>query len=254
METYNNLDSYKNKCNHYLQRASNCMKPHAVLESRYYELWRTYHAVPVRCNTLACPLCASIRRARIKKKITHFLQQFPDAHMLTLTIRHGKHELGIIMEYWKRLRARFWKEGIKFKYFLVREFTRKGTEHLHILVSQRLNIVWVRKVWKEITGDSFVVHIAKADEGAVAYLSKYLSKQQEYWRITLVKRMRLYAHSKGLLLGQYCRLTDMLVKICNDKKEAEKIAEERNVESRCFYEQLRQASRSSVLPDRTIPF
>jgi hypothetical protein len=174
--------------------------------------------------------------------------------MLTLTIRHGSHELGVIMEYWKRLRARFWKEGIKFKYFLVREFTRKGTEHLHILVSQRLNIVWIRKAWREITGDSFVVHIAKADEGAVRYLSKYLSKQQEYWRLTLVKRMRLYAHSKGLLLGQYCRLTDMLVKICNDKKEADRVAEERNVESRCFHERLQQMSRISVLPDNECPF
>jgi hypothetical protein len=124
---------------------------------------------------------------------------------------------------------------------------------LHILVSQRLNIVWIRKAWKEITGDSFVVHIAKADQGAVAYLSKYLSKQQEYWRLTLLKRMRLYAHSRGLMLGQYCRLTDRLVKICDSKEEAEREADDMNTESRCFYERIRQASRFSVFPDSTCP-
>jgi hypothetical protein len=152
--------------------------------------------------------------------------------MLTLTLRAGSHQTGIITKYWLQLRARLWKHGIRFKFFLVRELTKAGTEHLHILVSQRLNITLIRKIWHELTGDSFVVHIKKADEGAVQYLSKYLSKNQKHWRIIILKRMRLYSYSKNLTLGQCTRLRiGTFVALFDKFEHAVTDAEERTHES-----------------------
>jgi len=227
------LDSIKNKCNHYKARAEGCGRAGIVLNlNRTPKPHAEYVAMRTRCKTLICPECSKSRRAKIASHIRYFLQMFPQTHMLTLTLRANSHQTGAITKYWLQLRARLWKHGIRFKFFLVRELTKAGTEHLHILVSQRLNITLIRKIWHELTGDSFVVHIKKADEGAVQYLSKYLSKNQKHWRIIILKRMRLYSCSKGLTLGQFTRLRiGTFVALFDKFEHAVTDAEERTWES-----------------------
>lgn len=212
----------------YARRAESCRKRAAV-----YDDYRDGKAkgITLRCNTLVCPDCAKRRRARIASKIRYFLVSHPNAYLITLTLKQGTHRIGEIMLFWKRLRARLWKIGVEFKFLLVREFTRKGTEHLHILVSRRLNIALVRKIWHEITGDSFVIDARKADEGAIGYLSKYLAKNCEHWREVVANRLRMFSHSVGLLLGQAKRIAlGRVVAFCDSLAEAVRIADEMNTE------------------------
>ena len=213
------------------------MKPGVVVaDTRKTLPFQTYSAFRVSCKTHICEVCAKRRRAEIAKRIRYFITSNSGVHLLTLTLKAGKHKIGEISAFWKKLRARLWKAGRAFKFFLVREFTKKGTEHLHILIDRKLPKGFISKVWKEITGDSFIVDIRKADEGAVMYLSKYLAKSQKSWRLILLKRMRLFSHSKNMMLGQCTKLRlGSLVSIHDSYSDALYHADELNRESASFF-------------------
>jgi hypothetical protein len=59
----------------------------------------------------------------------------------------------------------------------VLEYTRRGTAHLHVLVSHYLDQRRLSADWKVATRGSFIVHIKQIDEQRVSqYVTKYLSK------------------------------------------------------------------------------
>lgn len=82
------------------------------------------------------------------------------------------------MKYWARFRATLAKYGYRhYRYFWVKEFTKKGKLHLHIAISVYVPIWLIRHAWYYATEKtSWVVYITSRINNPAGYMMKYATK------------------------------------------------------------------------------
>lgn len=135
------------------------------------------------CNDhVNCGVCRLKRMMRLQRKYLPALEEFKNAKMLTLTMkRRGKNltedlaRLNKCLMRFKKTKA--FKERV-FDYFGTKEVTDNNV-HAHIIINARF---WaqndISELWKEITGDDFIVDIRKIKNPskAIKEVFKYIVK------------------------------------------------------------------------------
>lgn len=166
------------------------------------------YVVQTVCKTWGCLVCRFKRASYIKGMMARGFLIGGDFFLITLTLRLGRpemHDADFVNRAWTRLLRQLKKKHPKLTWFKVIEATKKGTPHLHVLMSglgvQRRDnphkdhfgntpygegfigavcdcvLHEVGKLWfKETT--AFVTDAAKVfnPAGACRYLAKYLVK------------------------------------------------------------------------------
>ncbi len=154
---------------------------------------RKERAITLYCKSWKCPICLPKRR----NKLTREAAAGEGTRFITLPTKPGRPEdadleakrqgqaFRILMRYYRKMHP---NEDIAF--FAVREATKQGWPHLHVIVrGPFLKQRWLSKIWGRLTG-SFVVHIRFVDKGrnAAKYLAKYIGKDphrfgktKRYW-------------------------------------------------------------------------
>lgn len=150
-------------------------------------------AVTLRCRSWACPLCLPLRKRQLVRDACDGL---PD-RLLTLTtrrvegadpdqeaLRQGRCFARLV----KAIRKAH--PGKEVAYFAVREATKAGWPHLHVLLrAPYLDWNWLRATWLQISG-SPGVDIRKIYDPtkAARYVAKYIGKSphqfgtaKRYW-------------------------------------------------------------------------
>jgi hypothetical protein len=69
------------------------------------------------------------------------------------------------------------KYGVPPDYICVREFTRRGIPHLHVLFDRYIEHAWISKTWDSIGGGRIVFIEQVTVRHVARYLSKYLTKE-----------------------------------------------------------------------------
>lgn len=89
------------------------------------------------------------------------------------------------------------KKKITFDFFLVKEFTKKGKRHLHVLINRYIPSRVVMYAWRLATdGNSFVTKIARREiKNAAGYMTKYMTKTMEVGLFR--RRERRYSCSRN---------------------------------------------------------
>lgn len=142
----------------------------------------TLTAIPLRCRSWNCPVCAPVQRGKLLRALR--ATQVDSLLTLTCAPEHfasptrAWHRLSEAIPLLIRLiRARY--PSAEVQYFLVWESTKSGWPHCHLLlrapyIPQR----WLSQQWALLT-HAPIVDIRRAHHrgAAAAYLSKYLSKQ-----------------------------------------------------------------------------
>lgn len=133
------------------------------------------------CRLWSCPDCGPQKKRDFERMI--FFGQ-PNK-MLTLTLWRPKDGDPLEAadrlykawpELWKRIKRRY--PSAELAYGWAVEDTQEGWPHMHVaLRAPFIPQTWLSRVWKELTGDSYVVDIRdKSSEDCARYLSKYLAK------------------------------------------------------------------------------
>lgn len=154
---------------------------------------KTGEEVFASCRQWGCPVCGPVKKNqlldRVKKGFTPDVPLIPaedeeyeeikpyNVRMLTLTLRAGTDDTQIT-KYWNTLRTELKDAGFKLgRFFWTKEFTKRGTRHLHVLIDCYIPRIVIRKLWKRITGGSYIVHISRMRvKNPAGYASKYLTK------------------------------------------------------------------------------
>ena len=151
------------------------------------------HLLPYSCGHKACGRCAGVQRWRKVEKLWPLVKAFKDPRFLTLTFK-SKHHL---TPEWRRSQFKALRSFLKNRW--VKERIGGGVWAWEVTYNQRLKM-WhphfhilfdgafmkqgdIRRIWKEITGDSFIVDIRPiTGEGEDAKLGglretvKYITK------------------------------------------------------------------------------
>lgn len=149
---------------------------------------------PVSCQRWDCPHCGKIKRWRLINRVRDGFANSDRVIAVTLTQKLGSNQ--DIVENFYKLRDILRKRRIKLKYFWVKEFTRKGERHLHILIDTWIDHAELKKMWLTVTnGESWVVWVNETDIiSAGGYCSKYLTKSFSYEKFDAYERR--YAFSR----------------------------------------------------------
>lgn len=152
---------------------------------------------PVNCMSWTCPHCGKIKRWRLINRVRDGFSNSERVIAVTLTQKLGTTQ--DIVENFYKLRDLLRKRKIKLKYFWVKEFTKAGERHLHVLIDTPIDQSELKKMWKTVThGESWVVWINETDiQSAGGYTTKYLTKSFQFEKFD--KYERRYAFSKDKL-------------------------------------------------------
>lgn len=164
------------------------------------ELWHeftTFHCgtcsnklvVPVYCGNRFCSVCGSRRRARVRRRLAFMVSRghIPRGYslkFLTLTIPNVEDlDAGILtlQNSFRKLRHRiWWKRHVHGGAFVIEVTQSEAGYHVHmhaLIVSRFLPCLKLSQMWAKVSPGK-IVYISKvATEGAVRYLTKYLTKE-----------------------------------------------------------------------------
>ena len=164
----------------------------------YYPEDNEGEARPVPCKRFKCPYCGKIRRKQVMDKVKRGFGS-DRVRFLTLTIppQIDNYKGRRLMKAWNRFRTRIKQLFSGFKYFWVKEFTKKGIRHLHIMINVYIPIAVIKRVWKKATTytvkvqngreerETFasITHISGSKKrkimNAAGYMTKYMTKQMQ---------------------------------------------------------------------------
>lgn len=134
------------------------------------------------CHKWTCPYCGELKRKQLLDVIGFGGQVIQSKgrrwRFMTLTLS-TKVDGRRIDLFWQRFRSLLHKHGYRPEYFKVKEFTKNGQRHLHVLIDVFVPFNFIQYAWRMATeGTSFWVHIKKAQiKSAAGYMAKYLTKQ-----------------------------------------------------------------------------
>lgn len=164
----------------------------------------------IACKRWSCPHCSNVKIMRISNKTNYGFKDREILYRVTITQRLGSTRN--IMRDWQTLKKRIERKySAKVNYFWVKEKTKNGQRHLHLLIDQAVDSQWIRDNYAEITrGESF--HVKVNEEPVLhcwGYALKYMSKDLDiqlveidgkkvpYWNY----KERKYGYSRELFKG-----------------------------------------------------
>lgn len=153
--------------------------------------------LPVNCMKWLCPYCGPIKKHRLAKRIARGFVGSEKCIAITLTQKLGS-KRNILKDFETvRYRLKTRHHITIDRYFWVKEFTKKGQRHLHIICSSYVDHKLLKSLWREVTlGESYRVWInEKPIRNAAGYLFKYLSKAYTF-EIRYRNKERRYGFSK----------------------------------------------------------
>lgn len=165
---------------------------------------RTRQATPFRCRSWRCGRCAPEKASRLAARIALEAKRVGCTRLMTLTLRAGLdrgYSADQVWLAWRRLRDIWRRRGLDVSAIAVLEYTRRGTAHLHVLVSSYLNQAKLSNDWRQASRGSYIVDIRAIDEQRVsAYVSKYLAKALDT-DLEHPKGRRRYSSSRDVCLS-----------------------------------------------------
>lgn len=171
-------------------------------------------AIAVPCNLWKCPVCASKKAWKLKKRVERAITQ-KDVRHLILTIPDDSYD---ITEMFNNLRTQLRERGKCKVYFWVKEFQKRGVRHLHVMLFEYIHFTEIKTYWE---GEIKINRV----KGSASYLTKYLSKSES--QELFEKGERRYSSSRNFF---------------------EKLVKEPSVEEWVFYTQ-RQLYEDPVFAD-----
>jgi hypothetical protein len=167
------------------------------------------------CNLRFCPICARKRAFKVSRDIADWLANYDSPRFLTLTQKHSKDSLKYQIDRFQANWRKFYR-SFEFKAHIEQAIwalqvtfnhkTKTWNPHIHILYKGEF---WEKReiirLWKRITGDSFIVDIESVNdrEKAVDYISRYVGRPCSLKDIPESKYSELYWGTKGRrLFGQ----------------------------------------------------
>ena len=150
-------------------------------------------AATLKCRAWTCELCVEMRRRQL---VAEACSGLPDK-LLTLTTRaidggdavaEARRQGEAFKLLIKRIRARW--PGQEVQYFVVREATKQGWPHLHVLLrAPFLPWSWLVEQWEELSGSPGVdIRKIWRPHQAAKYVAKYIGKNphqfgtcKRYW-------------------------------------------------------------------------
>lgn len=133
------------------------------------------------CTVYLCSTCRKMARKsrRTYQRVISGLKVGGQFKFITLTTSEQSWKSGKdIQESWRALKERMVRRGLISGYVKVKEFTKRGLPHLHIIVrGPWIPQQWLSQAWMDLHSSPIVdVRRIKGKGGAAAYLSKYLGK------------------------------------------------------------------------------
>jgi hypothetical protein len=144
--------------------------------------------VRTHCKTWSCLACAPAVMSSVLMRIEYGCLIAEHSFFITLTYRNTRPEdirdaqcvRRDLRVFWSKIR----KELGKVEWFQIVELTKKGQPHMHMVWSLQETMeistlkCLVKRIWREVTRDSFIVDVqlVMGAAGAAGYLAKYLLK------------------------------------------------------------------------------
>src|SRR6185312_1369423 len=149
-------------------------------------LWRhedgDYRIMPALCGRWTCLLCGPMRVAWLKRQLTQAQERYGLAYFWTLTVwtetMPAKWSDWAITAAWNRLRTTLVRRFGPLSYVWIREHTKRGYAHLHLVADLPIERADLSDLWREASGGSYVVDVQPVETQYVAdYLSKYCTQE-----------------------------------------------------------------------------
>lgn len=136
----------------------------------------------VPCKMRNCPVCSRVLRNQLMNRVTKF---FADDTLRFMTVTMQADDKSSIMDHWHVLLVDIKRHYPRVRGFWVKEFTKRGVRHLHVLVTRYVDQAWLQRRWHEITRTSWNIKIKKVDDSfevknAAAYMLKYMTKAHNH--------------------------------------------------------------------------
>lgn len=179
---------------------SDCVRGFLAVESKNGNTIR-YKAFPMRCKSWDCPHCAKVKADQYKIRMRPLFDK-PALYMYTFTFYHSKPELEVWSEFsaaWNRFRTAAQKKYGRFSYVRILEHHHESDyPHLHCLIDIRFSDVWIAAELKT-AGFGYQCRVEPiTNEGALKYVTKYLTKPWTSQRCKAIRRnLRLRVISFG---------------------------------------------------------
>jgi len=135
----------------------------------------------LNCTRYLCKVCRKMERKRRRtfQRVISGLKVGGEFKFITLTTSEESWVAGKdIQESWRALVMRLKRRGLISGYVKVKEYTKAGLPHLHVIVrGPWIPQAWLSATWQQIHLSRIVdVRRVQGQGGAAAYLSKYLGK------------------------------------------------------------------------------
>lgn len=144
------------------------------------------NADPIGCKQRLCPVCMKSRSNRMVRDLMDKFVWFWNPKLLTVTVKNFKVLTKQKIDKARKdfdnlLRRKLFKDKCRGGYYtieIVYNNDRKDWNlHIHSLIdSYYINQAEISKVWRDITGDSWIVDIRKADHRSIFEVCKYMTK------------------------------------------------------------------------------
>lgn len=149
-----------------------------------------YRVFPTRCNKWDCKVCAKVKAKKYRDRMRPLFDG-RKLWMYTLTYYHNREPSEVWREYsvaWNRFRTAAAKRYGSFAYCRVLEHHNLSPyPHLHIIADKEFKAVWMAAELKTAGFGYQAVCKPITSEGAIGYVTKYLSKP---WTSENCKRYR----------------------------------------------------------------
>lgn len=186
------------------------------------------------CSLRWCPLCAQARANYIRWSVSDWLPHADHPKFMTMTLKHSDEPLA---EQVARLYSSFRKLRLKkaftkyvnggIWFFQLCRNTQRGQWHPHlhcIITGKYIPYKDLRKLWKEITGDSDVVdiRIVRDPERVAAEVARYASRPANLKNFRLKYGIEMYNAMHGKrLCGKWGLFTKVSLSVQRNPKMSE---------------------------------
>lgn len=167
--------------------------------------------IPCLCCQWACSMCGVMRSAWLKREVNEARQREALVYFWTLTIwtetMPAQWSDKAISAFWNHLRRDLVRWFGPMAYVWLREHTKAGYAHLHLLTDMPITQADLSAMWEEVSGGSYIVNVAPVESEKVSdYLAKYCT-QEATARATPegahLKGKRLFSTSRGVKFAPF---------------------------------------------------
>ncbi len=168
---------------------------------------------PVLCHQWKCGRCGPPRAAWLKREIKAQVDSGLLTEFWTLTVRTSTctpaESFQLVSKSWEKLRKVLQKHHGHFEFIWVREVTKRGYAHLHLLTSLQLDPAELSRLWLQSTGGSWIVDAQSVESDRAAnYISKYVveeSTRRAAENALGMQKARVFSKSKGILFEPFIK-------------------------------------------------